>query len=48
MLSHPWLDKPFTLQIDGSKTAIGFVNLQHQPDELERPIAFFARKLDAA
>ena len=48
LLSHPRLDQPFTLQADASKTAIGSVCLQRQPDGLQRPIAFFSRKLDAA
>ena len=48
LLSHPRLDEPFTLQTDASKTAIGSVLLQRQPDGLERPIVFFSRKLDAA
>ena len=48
LLSHPRLDEPFTLQTDASKMAIGSVLLQRQPDGLERPIAFFSKKLDAA
>ena len=47
MLVHPALNEPFILDTDASGVAIGAVLIQER-DGLERPVAFYSRKLNGA
>ena len=45
MLALPNLDKPFIVETDASNFTVGAVLLQVGDDNLERPVAFFYRKM---